>query len=377
MNTLGSEPKNYLLHRNDRDFTPRYLDLAHKLLLDIANRGLKPGELLGTETELIARHGLSRSTVRQALAVLERDGYVSRKRARGTFVGNMIDPASKSHLLRGTVLIVCSNEQTAHLQEDFAFATVLRLIERSLAKRGFSVQILGVGENPTEDQGRLARLLDQGHIDGICAIGPCFEPYRPIVTNKIPVVSSCSFSPLTLPWVGQDVRAVSRECVKYLIDRGHRQIAMVCGSTIDQAAFAIFANGYREAFAEADLPLNRQLLCQAYAGEPLMQFFAEVLKGPARPTAIFAENWRVCQAMLAAANELSLKVPDDISLVGYGQNVQHLSAPVAITSYVPQAEGIGEELANILTSFADGKPIPDEPVFIPGRLVEGESVKSI
>jgi DNA-binding LacI/PurR family transcriptional regulator len=377
MNTLSSEPKNYLLHRNDRDFTPRYLDLAHKLLLDIANRGLKPGELLGTETELIARHGLSRSTVRQALAVLERDGYVSRKRARGTFVGNMIDPASKSHLLRGTVLIVCSNEQTAHLQEDFAFATVLRLIERSLAKRGFSVQILGVGENPTEDQARLSRLLDQGHIDGICAIGPCFEPYRAVVGQKIAVVSSCSFSPLTLPWVGQDVRAVSRECVKYLIDRGHRQIAMVCGSTIDQAAFAVFANGYREAFAEANLPLNRQLLCQVYAGEPLMQFFAEVLKGPARPTAIFAENWRVCQAMLAAANELGLKIPDDISLVGYGQNVQHLSAPVAITSYVPQAEGIGEELANILTSLADGKPIPHEPVFIPGRLVEGESVKSL
>ena len=70
MNALDAEPKVSLLHRNDRDFTPRYLDLAHKLLLDIANRGLKPGELLGTETELIARHGLSRSTVRQALAVL-------------------------------------------------------------------------------------------------------------------------------------------------------------------------------------------------------------------------------------------------------------------------------------------------------------------
>jgi GntR family transcriptional regulator, arabinose operon transcriptional repressor len=377
MNALSAEPKLSLLNRNDRDFTPRYLDLAHKLLLDITNRGLKPGQLLGTETELIARHGLSRSTVRQALAVLERDGYVSRKRARGTFVGNMVDPASKNHLLRGTVLVICSNEQTAHLQEDIAFATILRLIERSLANKGFSVQILGVGENPSDDQARLKRLLDQGHIDGICAIGPCFEPYRALAGDKIPVISSCSFSPLKSPWVGQDIRAVSRECVKYLIDRGHRQIAMVCGSSIDQAAFAIFANGYREAFAAAQLPLNRQLLCQAYPGEPLMQFFAEVLKGPSRPTAIFAENWRVCQAMLASANVLGLRIPEDISLVGYGQNVQQLSAPVAITSYVPQAEGIGEELANILTSFADGKSIPGEPVFIPGRLVEGESVKAL
>ena len=377
MHALSTDTRVSLLHRDGRQFTPKYLDLAQKVLLDIANRGLKPGDLLGTETELIARHGLSRATVRQALAVLERDGYVSRKRARGTFVGNTVDPAAKQHFLRGTVLVICSNEQTAHLHEDFAFATVLRLIERSLAKKGFSVQILGVGENPPDDQARLQRLLEQGHIDGICAIGNCFEPYRPMVMDKILVVSSCSFSPLKAPWVGQDIRAVSRGCVKYLIDHGHRQIAMVCGSTIDQAAFGIFAAGYREAFAEASLPLNRQMLCQAYPGEPLMQLFAELLKGPSRPTAIFAENWRVCQAMLAAANELGLKIPDDISLVGYGQNVQHLSAPVAITSYVPQAEGIGEGLADILTRFADGHQIPQEPVFIPGRLVEGESVKTL
>jgi GntR family transcriptional regulator, arabinose operon transcriptional repressor len=377
MNELSANRKVSLLHLEDRQFTPKYLDLAQKVLRDIADRGLKPGDLLGTETELVARHRLSRATVRQALSVLARDGYVSRKRAQGTFVGNLIDPASKTHLSRGTVLVICSNEQTAHLHEDFAFATILRLIERSLAKKGFSVQILGVGENPPDDRARLQRLLQQGHIDGICAIGTCFEAYRSLVSDKFLVVSSCSFSPLAAPWVGQDIRAVSRECVKYLVDRGHRQIAMVCGSTIDQAAFAIFASGYRDAFAEASLPLNRQLLCQSYPGEPLMQLFIELMSGPSRPTAIFAENWRVCQAMLAAANQLGLKIPDDISLVGYGQNVQHLSGPVAITSYVPEAEAIGEGLANILTTFAEGQPLPKEPIFIPGRLVEGESVKAL
>jgi DNA-binding LacI/PurR family transcriptional regulator len=377
MSMLTTEMKGSLLQRVDRHFTPKYLDLAQKVLLDIANRGLKPGDLLGTEAELIARHKLSRATVRQALAMLERDGYVSRKRALGTFVGNLIDPVSKTHLSRGTVLVICSNEQTTHLHEDFAFATVLRLIERSLAKKGFSVQILGVGENPADDQARLQRLLQQGHIEGICAIGTCFEPYRSLVTDKLLVVSSCSFSPLAAPWVGPDIRAVSRECVKYLIDRGHRQIAMVCGSGIDQAAFGIFAAGYRDAFTEAGLPLNRQLLCQAYPGESLVQLFIELMSGPSRPTAIFAENWRVCQAMLAAANQLGLKIPDDISLVGYGQNVQRLSGPLGITSYVPEAEGIGEGLASIFISFAEGGPITEEPVFVPGRLIEGESVKTL
>lgn len=374
MEQLSKSGEVSLLQMDERRFAPKYLDLAQKLLRDIADRGLKPGDRLGTETELVSRHHLSRATVRQALSVLQRDGYISRRRAQGTFVGRVVDSAADSRLSRGTVLLVCSNEQTAHLHEDFAFATVLRFIERALAKQGFAVQILGVGESANEDEARLRRLLHHGRIDGICAIGTCFEPYRRLVPDGFVVAGSCTFSPLPSPWVGQDVRAVSRESVKYLLDRGHRDIAMVCSAGIDQQAFGVFAAGYRDAFAEASLPVNRQLFFHAYAGESLMQMLVEVLSAPVRPTAIFAENWRVCQATLAAANQLRLRIPEDLSLVGYGQNALQLSAPVAITSYVPDAERIGQALAEILTAVSDNGALPTEPVFVPGRLVEGESV---
>ena len=39
-----------------------------------------------------------------------------------------------------------------------------------------------------------------------------------------------------------------------------------------------------------------------------------------RPTAVFAENWHVCQAIVSAASALGLRIPEDISLIGYGQN---------------------------------------------------------
>jgi GntR family transcriptional regulator, arabinose operon transcriptional repressor len=364
-----------LLGLDERQFAPKYVELAHRLLRDIADRGLKPGDRLGTETELVSTHNLSRATVRQALSVLERDGYVSRRRAQGTFVGRSVEPSSQSRLTRGTVLVVCSNEQTTHLDEDFAFATVLRLMERALAKQGFTVQILGVGENAEDDQVHLRRLVRNGRINGICAIGNCFESYRRLVPGEVLVASSCTFSPLQSPWVGQDVRSVSRESVKYLLDRGHRHIAMVCSAGIDQAAFSIFAAGYRDAFAEASIPVNRQLFFHAYAGESLTQCLTEVLGAPLRPTAIFAENWRVCQAVMAAASQLGLRIPQDVSLLGYGQNSLQLSAPIVITSYVPDAERIGQQVAQILTMFADGLSVPGEPVFVSGRLVEGESVR--
>src|SRR5690606_14843251 len=57
------------------------------LLADRIQRGVwKPGELIPGEHELQAIHRLSRTTVRQALQELEREGYVTRHRGRGTFV---------------------------------------------------------------------------------------------------------------------------------------------------------------------------------------------------------------------------------------------------------------------------------------------------
>lgn len=51
--------------------------LAHELLTDIVRRKLKPGDRLPQETEMISRYGVARSTVREALRILEINGLIS------------------------------------------------------------------------------------------------------------------------------------------------------------------------------------------------------------------------------------------------------------------------------------------------------------
>jgi LacI family transcriptional regulator len=356
----------------NRQYAPKYVALAQKLLRDIASRSLRPGDLLGTEDDLVEQHGLSRATVRHALAMLEKDGFVTRHKARGTFVNRAVESAGE-HNLRGTVLVVCSNTMRAELAEDFASMTVLRAIERELANAGFAVQMLGVGENEADDRARLRRFIQQDNFEGICAIDACIEPYRHMLSDVL-VVSSCSFYPLASPWVGQDVRAVARECVQYLLDRGHREIAMICSAAIDQKAFGVFAEGYREAFAHAGLRVSRQMLYYSYPGESLAELVEEVLTSPNRPTAVFAENWRVCQTVMAVAAKLDLRVPEDISLVGYGQNILHLASAIPVTTYVPDTENIGATVVALLTAAIDKKTLPEQPTFIKGRFVESVSV---
>ncbi|BDB26785.1 GntR family transcriptional regulator [Cupriavidus sp. P-10] len=67
---------------------PRYAELASTLVRDIQEGRRVVGSLLPTEPELAGQHGVSRHTVRAALALLQDWGYISRKKAVGTIVAS-------------------------------------------------------------------------------------------------------------------------------------------------------------------------------------------------------------------------------------------------------------------------------------------------
>jgi DNA-binding transcriptional regulator YhcF (GntR family) len=67
---------------------PLHEEVAQRIQAEIIRSNLAPGEKLGTELELAARYGVSRSTIRQALTALESAGLIDRLHGRGTFVAD-------------------------------------------------------------------------------------------------------------------------------------------------------------------------------------------------------------------------------------------------------------------------------------------------
>jgi GntR family transcriptional regulator of arabinose operon len=352
----------------------KYVNLAQKLKRHIAVSGLRPGDRLPTEDELVQEHGLSRITIRRALALLENDGLVSRKRKLGTFVNRPLDRAAELHLVRGTVIILICNDPATAAEEDHALATVLRGLEHFLADHGFTVQIISLGRNEPRDRARLARAAEHPGVEGIAAIGPCADRYRDLL-RSVPLVNSCTFEPNRLPWVGMSMEEATAVSVGHLLDRGHTRVGVICGPWVGSAGLAAFAAGARKAHERRGMEFRRSLMYQAFDGESLVDLAREVLSMPSRPTALFSgEDWRVCRAVIRAAEQLDLKIPGDLSLVGLGQNIQYLASPIGITAYVPDNERVGEEIGRALTNVVDGRGAPPEPVYVPGRLVERESV---
>jgi GntR family transcriptional regulator len=78
---------------------PFYFQLAELLEEEIVSGRWEPGTRVPSENELCARYGLSRTTIRQALARLEQEGLVSREKGRGTFVS---DSRPRSWLIQST-----------------------------------------------------------------------------------------------------------------------------------------------------------------------------------------------------------------------------------------------------------------------------------
>jgi GntR family transcriptional regulator len=78
---------------------PFYFQLAELLEEEIVSSRWVPGVRVPSETELCTRYGLSRTTIRQALARLEQEGLVSREKGRGTFVS---DSRPRSWLIQST-----------------------------------------------------------------------------------------------------------------------------------------------------------------------------------------------------------------------------------------------------------------------------------
>lgn len=66
--------------------TPLYLQIAQRLYHDVATGQLRPGATIGSEAELTKRFGVSRVTLRQAIALLVEHGVVTRRHGKGTYV---------------------------------------------------------------------------------------------------------------------------------------------------------------------------------------------------------------------------------------------------------------------------------------------------
>ncbi|MGC5016012.1 LacI family DNA-binding transcriptional regulator [Streptosporangium sp. DT93] len=117
-------------------------------------------------------------------------------------------------------------------------------------------------------------------------------------------------------------QAGARAAVEHLITLGHQRIAVVTGRPGVPCAAERLA-GYRQAMAAAGLPADpRWRVCGRFKGEESFQVTRSMLTSrPVLPTAVFACSDDMAGGVIRAIGDLGLRVPDDISVVGFDDSV--------------------------------------------------------
>jgi len=175
-----------------------------------------------------------------------------------------------------------------------------------------------------------------------------------------------------------DNRGGAESVVEYLIGLGHKKIAHIAGDLITQAA-QLRLEGYNLALAKNKIPFRQEYIVKTdYSRGQAAGAARALLNLPDRPTAIFVASDSMALEVMSVASEHGLKIPADLSLVGFDDNPSGLYGPVALTTVrqplVKMAQDSVKELSVIMNL---GKKPPIKKVFLPTELIIRESCQSL
>ncbi|QAY64913.1 LacI family transcriptional regulator [Xylanimonas allomyrinae] len=202
-------------------------------------------------------------------------------------------------------------------------------------------------------------------IDGAIILTPTVN----VPTASVPVVAvdphTGSGGPST---VDCDNIEGARAATRHLIDLGHRRIAHVRGRT-DLESARLREQGYRESLEDAGIPYDPDLVRDGgYRAAWATDAARELLSLDDPPTAIFAANDLSAFGVMEVARERGLRVPQDLSVVGFDDIPEAASASPRLTTIAQPLQEMGMRAVTMLIALLEGRRI-ETHVQLPSQLV--------
>lgn len=190
---------------------------------------------------------------------------------------------------------------------------------------------------------------------------------------KVPVIFAYSTALESDYSVDYDNYGAARLAARHLIKNGHKRLAIIAGS-FDQDFVHQRIMGFQSAILDASLVLTPEYILPGNWNYDLAyQQTCRLLELPDPPTAIFAMNDFMACAVIAAGRKYGLKIPDDLSVVGFdNRSCSAFSTPSITTLGIPLYE-IGIAAASSFLNLIDGKEIPHKQL-LDCKLIQRDSV---
>lgn len=160
-----------------------------------------------------------------------------------------------------------------------------------------------------------------------------------------------------------DDEAAAVDLMNYLLELGHRKIAIVIGDPTHRSA-ELRLEGYRRALREAGIEGNSDYEVQGgFSFASGLVAGRKLLSLPNRPTAIFASNDDMAAAVMQVAYDAGIAVPDDLTVVGFDDSaIATMVSPQITTVRQPIFEMTRDAADMLLRQMESGEISPAQRI---------------
>lgn len=225
----------------------------------------------------------------------------------------------------------------------------------AIRSSGFELVVYSAGGRATDHVGWERRYLSRLSgtlIDGAVLVTPTVVDGhygRPVVAVDPHA------GPIDLPTIASDNLRGGELAAKHLLELGHRRIAMVTGRP-DLQSSLLRENGFRRALQAGGRPIDDRLVVEGdYDPEITAAAVAELLAGRDRPTAIFAANDVSAIAAIDVARACGLRVPEDLSVVGFDNVPESMMTVPPLTTVEQPIREMGHRAVSLLLDLINGR----------------------
>ena len=170
-----------------------------------------------------------------------------------------------------------------------------------------------------------------------------------------------------------DYHEATKEVMSYLLSLGHRRIGMIYGVGAHELGEDRL-QPYQEGLKAAGIPIDPNLIARCGpAIEDGYQAALKLLKLPSRPTALISINDLLAISALRAAADLGLRVPADLSLVGFDDIPMANYLAPRLTTVTKDARAAGTRAFEVLLARIKNHDLPRQLVRLQARLILRES----
>ncbi len=303
---------------------PIYMQIVTEMKNNISGQFWAPGTQLPNEFELAKQYGVSRPTLRNAMALLESEGYIVRRKSSGTIVAPDALSQKYKKLDIGFVSQLDLDSAESYIKWVHGLGPVLR----HAASKGYFVRFIPWQYNSAKNYYDLEEIVYKKAIDAFIVVSPLYATdfLDELAENRIPHVALEShYDRSGVNTVMFDDTQTIQGCFNTLYEAGHRKIGLIAGllkaphlrsrnrRMLDsflglQQKFGLGLPGHwLQTTGENDLynhPVDSQEMIKAILSDPF-----------SRPTAIICTVEKTAAELIEYATAHGIKIPQELSII--------------------------------------------------------------